>query len=138
MTQLQLGNVTHNQQQLLSAQPQVGNLMRIAAEIAQMWPDEASARNQDAYLRLLLGASGDAAQAAEREAPVLVTKAPRDCHARATLGLACLRLDRKEEAVAAIHEPRVPGVEPVGAQWIGHLTFPRRRCFRASTLNDSD
>src|SRR5205823_7849715 len=30
----------------------------IAAEIAQLWPDDAAARNQDAYLRLLLGASG--------------------------------------------------------------------------------
>ena len=46
----------------------------IAAEIAQMWPDDAAARNQDAYLRLLLGASGDAAEAAERDAEVLVAK----------------------------------------------------------------
>ena len=46
----------------------------IAAEIAQMWPDDAAAHNQDAYLRLLLGASGDAAEAAERDAQVLVRK----------------------------------------------------------------
>ena len=46
----------------------------IAAEIAQLWPDDAAARNQDAYLRLLLGASGDAAEAAERDAQVLVAK----------------------------------------------------------------
>ena len=98
--------------------------MRITAEIAQMWPDEASARNPDAYLRLLPGASGDAAHAAEREAQVLITKAPRNYHARATPGLACLRPGRKEEAFAAIHEPRVTGVEPVGAQWIGRLTPP--------------
>ena len=87
----------------------------IAAEIAQLWPDDAAARNQDAYLRLLLGASGDAAEAAEREAKVFVAKEPRNWQARATLGLACLRLGRNQEALAAIREPRVTGVEPPGA-----------------------
>jgi hypothetical protein len=87
----------------------------IAAEIAQVWPDDAAARNQDAYLRLLLGASGDAAEAAEREAKVLVAREPRNWQARATLGLACLRLGRKQEALAAIREPRVTGGEPPGA-----------------------
>ncbi len=87
----------------------------IAAEIAQLWPDDAAARNQDAYLRLLLGASGNAAEAVERDAQVLVAKEPRNWQARATLGLACLRLGRKQEAVAAIREPRVTGVEPPGA-----------------------
>jgi hypothetical protein len=87
----------------------------IAAEIAQMWPDDTAARNQAAYLRLLLGASGDAAEAAQRDAQVLVAKEPRNWQARATLGLACLRLGRKEEALAAIREPRVTGVEPPGA-----------------------
>jgi Flp pilus assembly protein TadD len=86
----------------------------IAADIARTWPDDAEARNQDTYLRLLLGASGDAAEAAEREANVLVAKEPRNWQARATLGLACLRLGRKQEALAAIREPRVTGVEPPG------------------------
>ena len=87
----------------------------IAAEIAQIWPDDTAARNQAAYLRLLLGASGDAAEAAERDAQVLVAKEPRNWQARATLGLARLRLGRNEEALAAIREPRVTGVEPPGA-----------------------
>jgi hypothetical protein len=86
----------------------------IAAEIAQLWPDDAAARNQDAYLRLLLGASDGAAEVAEREAEVLVAKEPRNWQARATLGLACLRLGRNKEALAAIREPRVTGVEPPG------------------------
>jgi len=86
----------------------------IAAEIAQLWPDDAAARNQDAYLRLLLGASDGAAEAAEREAKVLVAKEPRNWTARATLGLARLRLGRNLEALAAIREPRVTGVEPPG------------------------
>jgi tetratricopeptide (TPR) repeat protein len=88
---------------------------KIAAEIAQVWPDDVSARNQDAYLRLLLGAAGDAAEAAQREAQVLVAKEPQNWQARATLGLACLRLGRKQEALAAIREPRVTGAEPPGA-----------------------
>jgi hypothetical protein len=87
----------------------------IAAEIAQMWPDDARARNQDAYLRLLLGASGDAAETAERDAQVLVAKEPRNWEARATLGLACLRLGRNKEAYAAMRGQRVTGEEPPGA-----------------------
>jgi hypothetical protein len=87
----------------------------IAAEIVQLWPDDTAARNQDAYLRLLLGASDGAAEAAEREAEVLVRKEPRNWSARATLGLACLRLGRNKDALAAIREPRVTGVEPPGA-----------------------
>ena len=87
----------------------------IAADIAQTWPDDAAARNQDAYLRLLLGASDGAAEAVQREAQVLVAKEPRNWQARATLGLACLRLGRKQEALAAIRQPRVTGVEPPGA-----------------------
>jgi tetratricopeptide (TPR) repeat protein len=86
----------------------------IAAEIAQLWPDDAEARNQDAYLRLLLGASDEAAKAAERDAQLLVAKEPRNWQARATLGLACLRLGRNKEALAAIREPRVTGAEPPG------------------------
>ena len=87
----------------------------IAAEIARTWPDDAAARNQDAYLRLLLGASDGTAEAAEREAQVLVRKEPRNWQARATLGLARLRLGRNKDALAAIREPRVTGGEPPGA-----------------------
>ena len=86
----------------------------IAAEIAQLWPDDAAARNQDAYLRLLLGASDGAAGKAERDAQVLVAKEPRNWQARATLGLACLRLGRNKDALAAIRDLRVTGVEPPG------------------------
>ncbi len=87
----------------------------VAAEIVQLWPDDAAARNQDAYLRLLLGASDGAAEAAEREAQVLVAQEPSNWSARATLGLACLHLGRNKDALAAIRQPRVTGVEPPGA-----------------------
>jgi tetratricopeptide (TPR) repeat protein len=86
----------------------------IAGEIAQLWPDDAEARNQDAYLRLLLGASDGAAEAAEREAKVLVKKEPRNWLAAATLGLARLRLGRNKEALAAFRKVRVTGTEPPG------------------------
>jgi hypothetical protein len=92
-----------------------GQAQEIAAEIARLWPEDEAARNQEAYLRLLLGASGDAAEAAERDAQVLVAKEPRNWQARATLGLACLRLGKKQDALAAIRQPRVTGVEPPGA-----------------------
>src|SRR5947207_4681221 len=97
------------------ASDQTSEAQAVAAEIVQLWPDDAAARNQDAYLRLLLGASAAAAEAAERAAKVLVAQEPWNWTARATLGLACLRLDRKKDALAAIREPRVTGVEPPGA-----------------------
>jgi Flp pilus assembly protein TadD len=87
----------------------------IAAQIVQMWPDDAAARNQDAYLRLLLGASGDVAEVAERDAQVLLAQEPQNWQARATLGLACLRLGRKHEAEATFRGLRVTGNEPPGA-----------------------
>ena len=87
----------------------------IAAEIAQLWPDDAAARNQNAYLRLLLGASGEQAEAAEREADVLVKKEPRNWPARATLGLARLRLGRNKDALAAFRAIKATGNEPPGA-----------------------
>jgi Flp pilus assembly protein TadD len=87
----------------------------ITAEIARLWPDDTDARNQDTYLRLLLGASDDVAETAEREAQVLVAKEPWNWQARATLGLACLRLGRKREAATAFRGLRVTGNEPPGA-----------------------
>ena len=87
----------------------------IAAEITQLWPDDAAARNQNAYLRLLLGASGEQAEAAEREADVLVKKEPQNWLARATLGLARLRLGRNKDALAAFRGIKATGNEPPGA-----------------------
>ena len=87
----------------------------IAAEITQLWPDDAVARNQNAYLRLLLGASGEQAEAAEREADVVVKKEPQNWWARATLGLARLRLGRNKDALAAFRGIKATGNEPPGA-----------------------
>jgi len=87
----------------------------VAAEIVQLWPDDAVARNQDAYLRLLLGASDGAAEAAEQQAQVLVAQEPWNWEARATLGLARLRLGRKEDALKAFRSVRATGSEPPGA-----------------------
>ncbi len=87
----------------------------VAAEIVQLWPEDAGARNDDAYLRLLLGASDGAAEAAERQAQVLVGQEPWNWSARATLGLARLRLGKKGDALKAFRDVRATGSEPPGA-----------------------
>jgi tetratricopeptide (TPR) repeat protein len=87
----------------------------IAGEIVKLWPDDAAVRNQDDYLRLLLGASGEAAEAAERQAQILVAQEPLNWSARATLGLARLRLGRNTDALAVFRSVRATGSEPPGA-----------------------
>ena len=87
----------------------------IAAEIVKIWPDDAAARNQNDYLRLLLGASGDTAEAVERQAQILVDQEPLNWSARATLGLARLRLGRNADALAVFRKIRATGSEPPGA-----------------------
>ena len=100
---------------LVLAAGKTADAQTIAAEITQLWPDDAEARNQNAYLRLLLGASGEQAEATEREADVLVKKEPRNWLARATLGLARLRLGRDKDALAAFRGIKATGNEPPGA-----------------------
>jgi hypothetical protein len=100
---------------LALAAGQTAQAQTLAAQISQIWPEDANARIQDVYLQLLLGPSPDVAKAAERDAQLLVAKEPRNWLARATLGLARLRLNRLDQALAAIREPRVTGVEPPGA-----------------------
>jgi tetratricopeptide (TPR) repeat protein len=92
-----------------------GEAQTVTAEIVKLWPDDAAARNQDDYLRLLLGASGSAAEAAERRAQILVAQEPLNWSARATLGLARLRLGKKEHALVAFRDVRATGSEPPGA-----------------------
>ena len=87
----------------------------LAAKVVELWPDDAAARNEDAYLRLLLGASDGAAEAAERQAQILVAQEPWNWSARATLGLARLRLGRNKEALAVFRNIRATGSEPPGA-----------------------
>jgi tetratricopeptide (TPR) repeat protein len=87
----------------------------LAAEIVRIWPDDAAAQNEDAYLRLLLGASDGTAEAAERQAQVLVAQEPWNWSARATLGLARLRLGKKEEALEVFRDVWATGSEPPGA-----------------------
>jgi Tfp pilus assembly protein PilF len=87
----------------------------LAAALVRLWPDDVAAQNADAYLRLLLGASDGAAEAAERQAQILVAQEPWNWSARATLGLARLRLGKKEEALTAFRGIRATGSEPPGA-----------------------
>ena len=52
---------------------------------------------------------------AERQAQVLVGQEPWNWSARATLGLARLRLGKKEDALAVFRKVRATGSEPPGA-----------------------
>src|SRR5206468_13104686 len=100
---------------LAEASGRTADAQALAAEIVQLWPDDAAARNEDAYLRLLLGATDGAAEAAEQQAQVLVAQEPSNWLARATLGLARLRLGKKKDALAAFRDVRATGSEPPGA-----------------------
>jgi tetratricopeptide (TPR) repeat protein len=93
---------------------QTAQAQAIAAEIAQLWPDDAAARNTDAYLRVLLGAPAAEVEAAERDAEVLVASDPSNWPARATLGLSRLRLGRNNDALAVFRNVLVTGDEPPG------------------------
>jgi tetratricopeptide (TPR) repeat protein len=100
---------------LAEAAEHTAEAQALAAEIVKLWPDDAAAWNEDAYLRLLLGASDGAAEGAERDAQVLVAQEPWNWSARATLGLARLRLGKKEDALAVFRNVRATGSEPPGA-----------------------
>ncbi|PYV68303.1 MAG: hypothetical protein DMG97_25155 [Acidobacteria bacterium] len=74
----------------------------IAATIAQLWPDDAEARNQDAYLQLLLGVSDDAAKSARGTAncmPLGCSSAPRS----ATLSQEPVAFSRCQNAEIVSH-----------------------------------
>jgi len=100
---------------LAEASGRTADAQKLTAEIVKLWPADAAARNEDAYLQLLLGASDGAAEAAERQAQVLVAQEPWNWSARATLGLARLRLSKKPEALKAFRDIRATGSEPPGA-----------------------
>jgi Flp pilus assembly protein TadD len=100
---------------LAEASGRTAEAQALTAEIVQLWPDDDAAQNEDAYLRLLLGASDGAAEAAERQAQVLVAQEPWNWAARATLGLARLRLGKKKEALAVFRHVQATGSEPPGA-----------------------
>lgn len=89
---------------LAQAGNQTAKLQAIAAEMVGVWPEDEALRNDDAYLRLLLGATGSEAETAERDAASLVARNPENWPAKATLALARLRLGRPAEALMAFPE----------------------------------
>lgn len=94
---------------------QTARAQSVAAEMTKLWPDDDALRNEDAYLRLLLGAAGEEAESAERQAQALVIREPANWNARATLALARLRLNRNAAALEAFSGVRATGEEPPGA-----------------------
>lgn len=100
---------------LTEQRAQTAEAQKIAAEIVRVWPDDSAAQEEDAYLRLLLGASPAEVETAEREAQTFVAQNPADWNARKLLGLARLRLGKTAAALQAFSGVRATGAEPPGA-----------------------
>lgn len=64
-----------------------------------IWPEDNKLKQQELYLRLLLGATPEQALAVEPEARALVTAEPQSWNARKTLALALLRQNRAAAAL---------------------------------------
>lgn len=107
----------------LRATGQTAKAQAITAEMMKLWPDDDAVRNEDAYLRLLLGASGAEAEAAERLAQAIVSREPANWSARGTLGLARLRLGQNQAALDAFTGMRPTGQEPPGALAVRAAAF---------------
>ncbi len=87
----------------------------VAADIVQKWPADEMARDEAAYLRLLLGVSGAPVETILREAEAFALREPWNWNARRTQALACLRLGRISAALDAFSARRPTGAEPAGA-----------------------
>ena len=97
------------------ARGETAKAQSISSEMLKLWPEDDALRNEDAYLRLLLGASGDEAASIERQAEVLVINEPANWNAKATLALAQLRQGRAADALLVFRHVRATGSEPPGA-----------------------
>ena len=93
---------------------QTGEAQKIAAEVVRVWPDDTEARQEDAYLRLLLGDVADL-EKAEKEAQTFVAERPADWNARKVLALARLKSGKTVAALQAFSDVRATGSEPRGA-----------------------
>jgi hypothetical protein len=99
---------------LAEAHGQTAKAQKILAEIVRSWPDDDHERNHEMYLRLLLGASGADAEKATREGEVLMAREPFNWQARATVGLAQLRLGHHADALQAFSGINAEESSPVG------------------------
>lgn len=88
---------------------------QIAAATLAQWPEDVATRRQETYLRLLLGATGPEAEAAELEARAFVAQEPSNWEGRAMLALARIRLGRWDAAMEAFSGLRATGIEPPAA-----------------------
>lgn len=71
----------------------------IAEATLRIWPEDATAKQEELYLRLLLGVTPEQAAAAEPQARAFVTAEPQSWNARKTLALALLRQNRASAAL---------------------------------------
>lgn len=93
---------------------QTGEAQKIAAEVVRVWPDDTETRQEEAYLRLLLGGVADL-EKAEEEAQTFVARRPADWNARKVLALARLRSGKTVAALQAFSDVRATGTTPPGA-----------------------
>ena len=87
----------------------------IAAEMMRIWPDDAAVRQEETYLRILLGSSREETERAEAEMEPFVRPQSNDWNARKTLAVARLRLGKTAAALQAFSGVRATGSEPDGA-----------------------
>jgi Tfp pilus assembly protein PilF len=100
---LRLAYVAHLR--LAEAMDDTAKAHAIAAQITQLWPNDATSEMHELYLRLLLDPSSDNAQEAEKSAEALLTQNPWHPGAKMVLALARLKLGRNADALDAIsHE----------------------------------
>jgi|tagenome__1003787_1003787.scaffolds.fasta_scaffold20975369_3 hypothetical protein len=78
---------------------------KIAAQIAQFWPDDTATRMREVYLRLLLNASPDQTAATERQLDEFAANNSLGWNGRASLALARLRTGRAAAALSALEQP---------------------------------
>jgi Tfp pilus assembly protein PilF len=93
---------------------QTARAKQILGEIVRLWPEDNQARNHEAYVALLLGASGVDAEKAAREGEILALREPTNWQARATIALAQLRLGRPAAALEAFSGMKATEGSPVG------------------------
>ena len=101
--------------QFARTQGRTAEARTIAAEMMRIWPDDAAVRQEETYLRILLGASREEVERAEEEMEPFVGPQSTDWNARKTLAVARLRLGKTAAALQAFSGVRATGSEPDGA-----------------------
>jgi Tfp pilus assembly protein PilF len=90
----------------------------VAGEIVERWPSDDATRDEQAYLKLLLGVGAGEAEVIERQAETVTIQQPTNWNARATLALARLRAGRNAAALEAFSNTLAAAPVPARAMAI--------------------